>query len=49
MVDENFKMYLIEVNNSPSLDMPCKLLKRLIPTMIDDMLKLTLDDLFPPS
>ena len=40
MIDEDFKVYLIEINTNPSLDVCSTLLARLIPNMIDNMLKL---------
>jgi hypothetical protein len=36
MIDDDCKVYLIEVNTNPCLDIsPCSLLKRLIPTVLD--------------
>jgi hypothetical protein len=50
MLDEDFKVYLIEVNTNPSLDHKCSpLLARLIPNMVEDALRLSVDPLFPPS
>ena len=43
MLDEDFKVYLIEVNTNPCLDTPCLLLKRLIPQMLDQTMKLAVD------
>ena len=39
MIDEDFKVYLIEVNTNPCLELSSTLLARLIPNMIDDVLK----------
>lgn len=36
MVDENFKLYLIEVNTNPCLEISCPLLARIIPEVIDN-------------
>ena len=36
MVDENFKVYLIEVNTNPDISLCCPLLAMLIPNMIDN-------------
>ena len=48
MVDYQLKPWLIEVNTNPCLEESSKLLKQLVPRMIDDALKLTLDVVFPP-
>ena len=39
MIDEDFKVYLIEVNTNPCLETPCALLTRLIPNMIENAIK----------
>ena len=46
MIDREFKPWLIEVNTNPCLEESCKTLKQLVPRMLDDALKLTLDPLF---
>ena len=49
MVDEDFKVYLIEVNTNPCLETQgCPLLQRLIPDMVDSGMRLTVDPLYPP-
>ena len=48
MIDSNFKVYLIEVNTNPCLEVSSPLLGRIIPTMIDSALKLAIDPIFPP-
>ena len=47
IIDENFKVWLIEVNTNPCLEESSDILKMLLPRMIDDMLKLTIDRIFP--
>jgi len=39
MVDEDFKVYLIEVNTNPCLETGSTLLARLIPNMIENALR----------
>ena len=39
MIDEDFKTYLIEVNTNPCLEITSTLLARLIPYMIENMLR----------
>ena len=48
MIDEAFKVYLIEVNTNPCLELSSPLLARLIPSMIENALRLVVDPLFPP-
>ena len=48
MMDDNFKVYLIEVNTNPCLELCSPLLKRLIPEMIDNSLRIAVDPVFPP-
>lgn len=48
MVDADFNTWLIEVNTNPSITTPGNLLKKLVPRMLNDAFKLTLDVLFPP-
>jgi hypothetical protein len=47
MLDKNFKAWLIEVNTNPCLEESSPLLKMLIPRMINDLLKLTIDVVYP--
>lgn len=46
MIDETGHPWLIEVNTNPSIEESSKLLKVLIPRMLDDAFKLTIDSLF---
>ena len=47
MVDCELKTWLIEVNTNPCLEESSPLLKQLIPRMLDDAFKLTLDQVYP--
>ena len=47
ILDEDFNSWLIEVNTNPCLEESSELLKRLLPRMVEDMLKLTVDITFP--
>ena len=44
--DENFVPYLLEVNTNPGLEISSPLIEMLIPRMIDDAFKLTIDKVF---
>ena len=46
MIDANKHVWLIEVNTNPSLEMESKWLESLMPRMLDDALKITLDRIF---
>lgn len=48
MIDEDFKVWLIEANTNPCLETSCAFLSRVIPACIDNTLRLVLDPLFPP-
>ena len=39
MIDEDFKVYLIEINTNPCLEISSTILARIIPNMIDNVLK----------
>jgi len=45
-MDEELQPWLIEVNTNPCLELSSPLLEQLIPAMLDDMLKLTVDRVF---
>ena len=48
MIDSEFKPWLIEVNTNPCLEVSSPLLSRIIPQMVDQALRLSLDIVFPP-
>ena len=48
LIDEDFRVWLIEVNTNPYLGMPNKYIADLMPIMIDDLIKLTVDPTFQP-
>lgn len=48
MIDKDEKPWLIEVNTNPCLEESSALLKQLIPRMLDDAFKLTIDVVYPP-
>ena len=39
MIDEDFKIYLIEVNTNPCYELSSTLLARLIPNMIENAIR----------
>jgi len=46
IVDSDFKVYLLEVNTNPGIDDSSPWIMKIIPRMIDDALRLTVDDIF---
>ena len=46
MIDENFRVYLIECNTNPSLETPCPLLQRIVPELLDNTFRIVLDPFF---
>ena len=49
MVDEEYKVWLLETNGSPGLDSPHDGCKRLVPLMLDEIFRIFVDPIFPPS
>ena len=49
MVDDQFKVHLIEINTNPCLELSSGLLGRIIPLMVDQSLRVSLDAIFPPN
>lgn len=47
LIDSSFKPWLIEFNTNPCLEVNCSLLARLIPNMLNNVMNLTADILFP--
>ncbi|CAG9318479.1 unnamed protein product [Blepharisma stoltei] len=48
MIDQQFKVWLIEANTNPCLELSGSYLAKLIPEMLDNALRIALDPLFPP-
>jgi len=43
MIDEDFRTWLIEVNTNPCIEESSALLRELLPRMLNDAFKLTID------
>jgi len=48
MLDDDFKVYLIEAKTNPCLETTCPILQKLITDVVDSGFRLSLDPLFPP-
>lgn len=49
IIDEDLNTVLIEVNTNPCLEESNKLLRHLLPRMVDDLFNITMDPMFYPS
>ena len=48
LIDEDYRVWLIEVNSNPYLGMPNEYMRQLLPKMMNDMCKLVLDPVYEP-
>ena len=48
-IDIDYNVFLIEVNTNPCLEESSRLLQMLMPRMLDDLFKLTIDQIFLPT
>lgn len=48
MIDDSFKVFLIECNTNPSLEICCPLLARIMPELLDNSFRIAVDPLFQP-
>ena len=46
ILDNEFKLWILEINNNPGLGISSPLIKKLIPRMLDDAFRLTIDKVF---
>lgn len=49
LIDEDFRIWLIEVNTNPYLGIPNEYIADLLPKMLDDLVKITVDPVYPPK
>ena len=48
MIDADFKVYLIEANTNPCLEICSPLLARIIPELLDNSFRMAIDPLYQP-
>jgi hypothetical protein len=48
MLDRELKPYLIEANSNPCLEVAGTVLGRIIPSLLEQVLRVAVDPLFPP-
>ena len=49
MMDVNLNVYLLEINTNPGLEISSPWIKAIVPRMVDDALRLTIDEIFIPK
>lgn len=49
LIDEDFRLWLIEINTNPYFGVPNSFIANLLPKMTDDLLSLVVDPYFPPE
>lgn len=49
LIDEDFRVWLIEVNTNPYLGIPNEYIEDLLPKMLDDLLAIVVDSHIPPK
>lgn len=49
LLDEDFRIWLIECNTNPYLGAPCKHMQTMVPEMMNDMFKLVVDPVYGPK
>jgi hypothetical protein len=49
LIDEDFRIWLIEVNTNPNFGIANEYIADLLPKMIDDMTKIIADPIYPPK
>ena len=48
MIDNEFRPWLIEINTNPCLEINCPIMMDLIPSMIENAIKIAVDPIFQP-
>jgi Tubulin-tyrosine ligase family len=48
LIDEDFRLWLIEVNTNPYFGIPNTFIADLLPKMMEDLLDIVLDPTYPP-
>ena len=49
LLDEDFRIWLIEINTNPFLGTPNQYMQTLVPKMMDDLLQIVIDPIFKPQ
>ena len=46
ILDQNFQPYILEINSNPGMGISSPVIERLVPRMLDDAFRLTIDKIF---
>ena len=46
ILDNDFKLWILEINNNPGLSISSPVIEKLVPRMLDDAFRLTIDKIF---
>lgn len=49
LIDEDFRIWLVEVNTNPYFGVPNTFIANLLPKMMDDLLDIVVDPYYPPD
>lgn len=49
LIDEDFRLWLIEINTNPYFGVPNTYIEKLLPKMMDDLLSIVVDPIYPPE
>lgn len=49
MIDDKFKVWLIEANTNPDITVTSPVLAKVIPPMLENLLRIAIDPIFPPN
>jgi len=49
MIDEDFRVWLVEVNTNPFLGVPNKFIDDLLPKMLNEMMMIAVDPVYGPK
>jgi hypothetical protein len=49
LIDEDFRLWLIEINTNPYFGVPNNFIAELLPKMMDDLLDIVVDPYYPPK
>jgi hypothetical protein len=49
MIDEDFRVWLLEINTNPYLGIVNDHIRWLLPRMLNDLVRMTVDPIYPPK
>jgi len=49
LIDEDYRIWLIEINTNPYLGVPNAFIKELLPRMMNELLQIVVDPIFVPE